>query len=62
MKKYIVLVFLALFTMSGAVLESVLQSLPQVVVQANGLLTIIAAMILVIWTLKLQADDFKNKH
>ena len=62
MKKYIVLGFLALLTMTGAILEGVFQTLPQVVVQANGLLTIIAAMILVIWTLKIQADDFKNKH
>ena len=62
MKKYIVLVFLALLTMTGAVLEGVFQTLPQSVVQASGLLTIIAAMILVIWTLKIQLDDFKNKR
>ena len=62
MKKYIVLVFLALLTMTGAVLEGVFQTLPQAVVQASGLLTIIAAMILVIWTLKIQVDNFKNKH
>lgn len=62
MKKYIVLVFLALLTMTGAALEGVFQTLPQAVVQASGLLTIIAAMILVIWTLKIQVDNFKNKH
>ena len=60
MKKYIVLVFLALLTMTGAVLEGVFQTLPQAVVQASGLLTIIAAMILVIWTLKIQVDNFKK--
>lgn len=61
MKKYIVLVFLALLTMTGAVLEAVLQSLPQAVVQVNGLLTIISAMVLVVWTLKLQAGGFTRQ-
>ena len=57
MKKFIVLGLLALFTMTGAVLEVLVEGLPQQLVQANGALTIISAMILVVWTLKIQASD-----
>ena len=57
MKKFIVLGLLALITMTGAVLEVLVEGLPQQLVQANGALTIISAMILVVWTLKIQASD-----
>jgi len=57
MKKYIVLGLLALITMIGAVLEGLIQGLPQQLVQLNGALTIISAMILVAWTLKVQSSD-----
>ncbi len=57
MKKYIVLGLLALLTMTGAVLEGLIEGLPQQLVQLNGALTIISAMALVVWTLKVQARD-----
>jgi hypothetical protein len=55
MKKYIVLGLLALLTMTGAVLEGLIVGLPQQLVQVNGALTIVSAMALVVWTLKVQA-------
>ena len=58
MKKYIVLGLLALITMTGAVLEVLVEGLPQQLVQVNGALTILSAMVLVAWTLKLQASDW----
>lgn len=57
MKKFIVLGLLVLITMSGAVLEVLVEGLPQQLVQVNGVLTIVSAMVLVAWTLKLQASD-----
>jgi hypothetical protein len=57
MKKYIVLGLLALLTMTGAVLEGLIEGLPQQLVQVNGALTIVSAMALVVWTLKVQARD-----
>ena len=57
MKKYIVLGLLALLTMTGAVLEGLIVGLPQQLVQVNGALTIVSAMALVVWTLKVQARD-----
>ena len=57
MKKYIVLGLLALITMTGALLESLIEGLPQQLVQINGALTIVSAMALVVWTLKVQASD-----
>ena len=58
MKKYIILGLLALLTMTGAVLEVLVEGLPQQVVQVNGGLTIISAMVLVAWALKIQSSDF----
>ena len=58
MKKYIVLGLLALITMTGAVLEVLVEGLPQQLIQVNGALTILSAMVLVAWTLKLQASDW----
>ena len=57
MKKYIGLGLLVLLTMTGAVLEGLIEGLPQQLVQANGALTILSAMVLVAWTLKVQASD-----
>jgi len=57
MKKYIVMGLLALVTMVGAVLEGLIEGLPQQVVQINGVMTIISAMVLVVWTLKVQASE-----
>jgi len=57
MKKYIVLGLLALITMTGALLEVLLEGLPQQLVQINGALTIVSAMALVVWTLKVQASE-----
>jgi len=57
MKKYFILGLLALVTMVGAVLEGLIEGLPQQVVQINGVMTIISAMVLVVWTLKVQASE-----
>lgn len=56
MKKYIVLIFLAVLTLTGAVLEGLVEGLSPQIVQVNGLLTIICAGIFIIWTLKLQVQ------
>ena len=56
MKKYIVLIFLAVLTMTGAVLEGLVEGLSPQFVQVNGLLTIICTGIFITWTLKLQAQ------
>ena len=42
MSKYLILGILAVLTMAGAVAEGFFDGLPQQIVQANGLLTIIA--------------------
>lgn len=57
MKKHMILALLVVITMAGAVLEGLVDGLPQLVVQANGVLTIISAMVLVGWALKVQASD-----
>lgn len=57
MKKYIALGLLALTTMTGAILEVLVEGLPQQLVQVSGALTIVSAMVLVAWTLKVQASD-----
>ncbi len=56
MKKYIILIFLALVTMTGAVLEGLVEGLSPQLVQINGLLTIISTGVFVFWTLKVQAQ------
>lgn len=61
MRKYLILGMLAVLTMAGAVAEGFFDGLPQQVVQANGLLTIILAMAFVIWTLRIQSGDFTKK-
>jgi len=57
MKKYIVLTILVLLTMTGAVLEGLVDGLSPQLVQLNGLLTIICTGILITWTLKIQAGE-----
>ena len=54
MKKIIVLTSLALVTMTFAVLEGLVESLPPQFIQVNGLLTIVCAGVFVVWTLKVQ--------
>ena len=56
MKKFIALALLALFAMTGAVLEGLVEGLSPQVIQVNGLLTIICAGIFVFLTLKMQID------
>lgn len=54
MKKYTVFILLALLTMTGAVIEGLVEGLSPQLIQANGLLTIICAGIFIILTLKVQ--------
>lgn len=54
MKKYIILIFLALAAITGAVLEGLVEGLSPQLVQVNGLLTIISAGVFIFWTLKIQ--------
>jgi len=56
MKKFIALALLALFAMTGAVLEGLVEGLSPQVIQVNGLLTIICDGIFVFLTLKMQID------
>ncbi len=56
MKKYIILIFLVMVTMTGAVLEGLVEGLPPQLVQVNGLLTIISAGVFIFWTLRVQAQ------
>ena len=58
MKKYIVLILLALLSMIGAVLEGLVENLSPQLVQLNGMLTLVSAVALVVWTLKVQ----QGKH
>jgi len=58
MKKAIVLTLLALVTMTCSVLEGLVESLPPQFIQVNGLLTIVCAGVLIVWTLKVQAERF----
>jgi len=60
MIKYIVLISLALLTVTCAVLEGLVESLPPQFIQVNGLLTIVCAAVFIIWTLKTQAQGFKK--
>ena len=60
MIKTIVLTSLALLTMTCAVLEGLVESLPPQFIQITGLLTIVCAAVFIIWTLKIQAQGFKK--
>ena len=57
MKKYIVLTILVLLTMTGAVLEGLVEGLSPQLIQLNGLMTIICTGVLITWTLKIQAGE-----
>lgn len=59
MKKYIVLISLALLTLSFAVLEGVFE-LPSQFIQVNGLLMIICAASFIGWSLKVLIGSFKK--
>lgn len=60
MKRYIVLAVLALLTMTCAVLEGMVESLPPQFIQLVGLLTIICTGVFIGWMLRLQARNFKK--
>jgi hypothetical protein len=60
MKKYIVLLMVALLAITCAVLEGLIESLPPQFIQFNGLLTIICAGVFIGWTLKLQAGSLSR--
>ena len=60
MTKIIVLTLLALITITCAVLEGLVTSLPAQFIQVNGLLTIVCAGAFISGVLKIQADKFKK--
>ena len=60
MIKYIVLTSLALLTVTFAVLEGLVESLPPQFIQINGMLTIVCTAVLIVWTLKTQVQVFKQ--
>jgi hypothetical protein len=60
MKNLIILMSLAVITVTCAVLEGVVESLPAQFVQLNGLLTIVCAGVFIALTLKVQAEWFKK--
>jgi len=60
MKKYIILIALAVLTLTGAVVEGLVESLSPQFIQLNGLLVILSAAALITWTLKVQADNFST--
>ncbi|NOR21010.1 MAG: hypothetical protein GQ538_13090 [Xanthomonadales bacterium] len=60
MKKYIVLISLALLSMTGAVLEGLVENLSPQLVQLNGILTLVSAAALVVWTLKIQQGKYSE--
>jgi uncharacterized membrane protein len=60
MKKYIILILLALLTLSGAVLEGLVENLSPHLIQVNGFLTILCTGALITWTLKIQAESFRE--
>jgi hypothetical protein len=58
MKKFIILISLAVLTMTCAVLEGLVQSLPPQFIQFNGLLAILCAGVFIVWRLKLRTGRF----
>ena len=58
MKKYIILISLVVITMTCAVLEGLVPSLPPQFIQVNGLLTIVCAGVFIVWTLRAKAVSF----
>jgi len=59
MKKYIVLISLALMTLTCVVLEGLIELPPQFI-QLNGLLTILCTGAFISWTLKVHVGDFSK--
>ena len=59
MKKYIILISLALMTLTCAVLEGLVE-LPAQFIQLNGLLTILCTGAFISWTLKVHVADFSK--
>lgn len=59
MKKYVIIVLLALMTLACVTLEGLIE-LPVQFVQVNGLLTILCTGAFISWTLKVQADEYKE--
>ncbi len=60
MMKYIVLTTLTLLTLTCAVLEGLVESLPPQFTQLVGLLTIVCTGVFIGWALRLQARSFKK--
>jgi len=58
MKKYIVLISLAILTMTCAVLEGLVPSLPPLFIQINGLLTILCAGVIIVGALKAKPRSY----
>lgn len=57
MKKYIILISLAILTMTCAVLEGLFETLPAQFIQINGLLTIVCVGVFIVWTLNVTGLD-----
>lgn len=62
MIRYVVLTLLALLTMTFAVLEGLVESLPSQIIQISGLLTIVCAGVFIFLALKIQATEFKKNR
>jgi len=60
MKKYIILISLAILAITCAVLEGLVPSLPPQFIQVNGLLTLVCAGVFVAWTLKARAGSLEK--
>ena len=60
MKKYFLLIPLALLTMTCAVVEGLVESLSPQFIQISGLLTLVCVLFFVIWSLKIPAQGFKK--
>lgn len=60
MKKYIVLITLAFITMTGAVLEGLIEDLSPQLIQLNGLMTLTSAVALIIWALRVQNGAYEE--
>lgn len=59
MKKYIILLSLALLTLVGAVLEGLVEDISPLLVQCIGGLTLLSGVALIVWALSYQTEKFK---
>jgi len=57
MKKIIIWIMLVALTLTGALVEGLVESLPQTLVQISGALTILLAIALIAWTLSSAGRD-----